>query len=196
MSNYDIVIAIFSLILTVGSCIYFVKQKIFGAFPVTLMLVIVIVMGSLCVKNGLRIVIIIYTILILLVAGMCFALEISMPKTKNHIAEDKENNDEDDGDEYVSNAMTVSAKFIVNEYTREPIESEKKYTNRAMNVTGTISRITNGREHSNIELDGMFLCVCPKGSVKNLREGQKVKITGTLKGKLLLDNCIMIKRPK
>ncbi len=101
----------------------------------------------------------------------------------------------DDEDEYISIAPTMTVKQIVNAYTLHTQEAEQKYTNKPMNVTGMITKITSGKTHSHVELDEMLICVCPKGSVKTLRPLQKVCITGTLRGKLLLDNCVMVKRP-
>ena len=103
--------------------------------------------------------------------------------------------DPDDEDEYISIAPTMTVRQIVNAYTLNLQEAEQKYTNRPMNVTGIITGITSGKKHSHIELDDMFMCVCPKGSVKSLKPLQKVCITGTLRGKLLLDDCVMVKHP-
>ena len=101
----------------------------------------------------------------------------------------------DDDDEYVSLAPTMTVRQIVNIYTLHAREAEQRYTNRPMNVTGRITKITSGKKHSHVELDEMFMCVCPKGSVKSLKPLQKVCITGMLRGKLLLDDCVMIKHP-
>ncbi len=103
--------------------------------------------------------------------------------------------DPDDGDEYISLAPTMSVKQIIKTYTRNLAEAEQKYTDRPMNVTGLITRITDGGKYSHVELDEIFICICPQGSVRNLKPLQKVCITGTLRGKFLLDNCVMIKHP-
>ena len=110
-------------------------------------------------------------------------------------AKRKHKHDPDDEDEYISIAPTMTVRQIVNAYNMNLQEAEQKYTNRPMNVTGIVTRITSGKKHSHVELDEMFMCVCPKGSVKSLKPLQKVCITGTLRGKLLLDNCVMVKHP-
>ena len=124
-------------------------------------------------------------VLLVVVAGL-FVYEMTLPAKPKRRRSGK---DSDDEDEYISIAPTMTVKQIVTQ------EAEQKYTNRPMNVTGRVTRITSGKKHSHVELDEMFMCVCPKGSVKSLKPLQKVCITGTLRGKLLLDNCVMVKHP-
>ena len=128
-------------------------------------------------------------VLLVIVAGL-FVYEMTLPAKPKRKRSGK---DSDDEDEYISIAPTMTVKQIVNAYTLHAQEAEQKYTNRPMNVTGRVTRITSGKKHSHVELDEMFMCVCPKGSVKSLKPLQKVCITGTLRGKLLLDNCVMVK---
>ena len=130
-------------------------------------------------------------VLLVVVAGL-FVYEMTLPAKPKRRRSGK---DSDDEDEYISIAPTMTVKQIVNAYTLHAQEAEQKYTNRPMNVTGRVTRITSGKKHSHVELDEMFMCVCPKGSVKSLKPLQKVCITGTLRGKLLLDNCVMVKHP-
>ena len=129
---------------------------------------------------------------LLVILVMLFVYEMTVP---NKPKRKRSGKDSDDEDEYISIAPTMTVKQIVNAYTLHAQEAEQKYTNRPMNVTGMVTRITSGKKHSHVELDEMFICVCPKGSVKSLKPLQKVCITGTLRGKLLLDNCVMVKHP-
>ena len=128
-------------------------------------------------------------VLLVIVAGL-FVYEMTLPAKPKRKRSGK---DSDDEDEYISIAPTMTVRQIVKAYTLHAQEAEQKYTNRPMNVTGMITKITSGKKHSHVELDEMFMCVCPKGSVKSLKPLQKVCITGTLRGKLLLDNCVMVK---
>ncbi len=130
-------------------------------------------------------------VLLVIVAGLC-VYEMTLPAKPKRKRSSKESDNED---EYISIAPTMTVKQIVKAYTLHAHEAEQRYTNRPMNVTGMITRITSGKKHSHVELDEMFMCVCPKGSVKSLKPLQKVCITGTLRGKLLLDNCVMVKHP-
>ena len=185
--------ALASLIISAGLGIYFVSRKIFGGLAVAVMMLFTIAINTVCVRLELRAVIMGYVILLLIICSMCFAYEISLPSSK---PQPKRRQDDDDGeDEYISTAPTMTVLQIVKEYTRSPQEAERRYTNSPMNVVGTISRITKGRNHSHVELDGMFMCVCPQGSVRSLRKGLRVSITGTLRGQLLLDDCVMVKHP-
>ncbi|MBQ7544043.1 MAG: hypothetical protein IJT02_03775 [Synergistaceae bacterium] len=102
---------------------------------------------------------------------------------------------DDDGGEYISTASTMTVREIVKAYTRDPQGAEKKLTNNPMNVTGRVTRIANGGNYSHVELDKVFMCICPQGSVKSLSVGTRVCITGTLRGKYLLDDCLMVKYP-
>ena len=174
-----------SLILSAGIGIYFVSHKIFSCLAVTVMMLLTIVVDTVCVRSNLKIVITGYTLLLLVICGMCLAHSIIM--THPH--------SDNDGDEYISTAPTMTVAQIVKEYTRNPKEAARRYTNSPMNVTGTISRITKGRKHSHVELNGMFMCVCPQGSVRSLWKGLRVSITGTLRGQFLLDDCVMVKHP-
>ena len=183
--------AMASLLLSAGLGIYFVSRKIFGGLAVTMMMLFTIAINTVCVRSELRAVIIGYVILLLIVSSMCFAYELSLPASEPKARRGQD----DDEDEYVSTAPTMTVRQIVKEYTRSPQDAERRYTNSPMNVVGTISRITKGRNHSHVELDGMFMCVCPQGSVRSLRKGLRVSITGTLRGQLLLDDCIMVKHP-
>ena len=178
--------ALASLLLSAGLGIYFISHKIFGCLAVTVMMLFSIVISTVCVRSDLRIVITGYTLLLLIICGMCIAQAIMMPSNGYRY---------DDGYEYISTAPTMTVLQIAKEYSRNPKEAAKRYTNSPMNVTGTISRITRSRKHSHVELDGMFMCVCPKGSVRSLRKGLQVSITGILRGQFLLDNCIMVKHP-
>ena len=145
------------------------------------------------VFTALKSVLIICGVLLVILAAL-LVYEMTLPPKKPAKPKHKRSiSDPDDEDEYVSLAPTMTVKQIVNAYTLHAQEAEQKYTNRPMNVTGMITRITSGKKHSHIELDEMFMCVCPKGSVKSLKPLQKVCITGTLRGKLLLDNCVMVK---
>ena len=189
--NLTSAFALASLILSAGLGIYFVSRKIFGGLAVTMMMLFTIAINTVCVRSGLQAVIIGYVILLLIISSMCFAYEMSLPASKPKVRRSQD----DDGDEYISTAPTMTVRQIVKEYTRSPQEAERRYTNSPMNVVGTISRITKGRNHSHVELDGMFMCVCPQGSVRSLRKGLRVSITGTLRGQLLLDDCVMVKHP-
>ena len=128
--------------------------------------------------------------IVLFAAGIVFSDRNSSERKSKASSEDP-----DDGDEYISLAPTMSVRQIFRAYTRNPSEAEQKYTDRPLNVTGLITRITDGGKYSHVELDEKFICICPQGSVRNLRPLQKVCITGTLRGKFLLDNCVMIKHP-
>ena len=183
--------ALASLLLSAGLGIYFISRKIFGYLAVTVMMLFTIAINTVCVRSELRAVIMGYVILLLIVCSMCFAYELSLPTVRPEHGRGQD----DDEDEYISTAPTMTVRQIVKEYTRSPQDAERRYTNSLMNVTGTISRITRGRKHSHVELDGMFMCVCPQGSVSSLRKGLQVSITGTLRGQFLLDNCIMVKHP-
>ena len=97
-------------------------------------------------------------------------------------------------DEYISLAPIMTVRQIVSAYTRAT-DAESKYTGFPMNVTGIITWITTGGKYSHVELDEKFMCLCPQGSVKNLKPLQKVCITGTLIGKYLLYDCVMVKHP-
>ena len=145
------------------------------------------------VFTALKSVLIACAVLFVIVAVL-LVYEMTLPAKKTPKPKHKRSiGDSDDDDEYISLAPTMTVRQIVNAYTLHSQEAEQKYTNRPMNVTGRITRITSGKKHSHVELDEMFICVCPKGSVKSLKPLQKVCITGTLRGKLLLDNCIMVK---
>ena len=183
--------ALASLVLSAGLGIYFVSRKIFGGIAVTVMMLFTIAINTVCVRSELRAVIIGYVILLLIVCSMCFLYEMSLPNSRPQA----KRRYDDDGEEYISTAPTMTVRQIMKEYTRSPQEAERRYTNSPMNVVGTISRITKGRNHSHVELDGMFMCVCPQGSVRSLRKGLRVNITGTLRGQLLLDDCVMVKHP-
>ena len=178
-----------SLIISAGLEIYFVRCKIFSGLAVVAMMLFTIAINSVGVRLGLRAVIIGYLILLLIVCSMCLGYEISLLDSKPKYDDDELE------DEYISTAPTMTVRQIVKEYTRSPQEAERRYTNRPMNVTGTISRITKGRKHSHVALDGMLMCVCPQGSVRSLRKGLQVSITGTLRGQFLLDDCVMVKHP-
>ena len=142
---------------------------------------------------ALKSVLIACAVLLVILAGL-LVYEMTLPAKKPPKPKRRHSvSDPDDDDEYVSLAPTMTVRQIVNAYTLHAQEAEQKYTNRPVNVTGIITRITNGKKHSHVELDEMFICVCPKGSVKSLKPLQKVCITGTLKGKLLLDDCVMVK---
>ena len=133
---------------------------------------------------------------LLVILAVLLVYEMTLPAKKPAKRKRKRSISEtDDEDEYVSLAPTMTVKQIVNAYTLHAQEAEQKFTNRPMNVTGRITGITSGKKYSHVELDAMFICVCPKGSVKSLKPLQKVCITGTLRGKLLLDNCVMVKHP-
>ena len=183
--------ALASLVISAGLGIYFVSRKIFGGLAVTVMMIFTIAINTVCVRSGLRAVIMGYTILLLVICSMCLLYEMSLPAGKSKARRGHD----DEEDEYISTAPTMTVRQIVNEYTRSPQDAGRRYTNSPMNVVGTISRITKGQKHSHVELDGMFMCVCPQGSVRSLRKGLRVSITGTLRGQLLLDDCVMVKHP-
>ncbi len=132
-------------------------------------------------------------LLVIIAAVLVYGMNLSPKKTPKRR---RSGTDSDDEDEYISIAPTMTVRQIVNAYTLHAQEAEKKYTDKPMNVTGLVTRITSGKKHSHVELDEMFMCVCPKGSVRSLRPLQKVCITGTLRGKFLLDNCVMVKHPR
>ena len=102
---------------------------------------------------------------------------------------------DDDGDEYISRAPTMTVREIVREYDRDPEGAAKTLTGSPMNVVGRVTSIADGGNFARVELDKVLMCVCPQGSVKSLSAGTRVCITGTLRGKYLLDKCIMVKYP-
>ena len=177
--------ALASLILSALTGIYFVSHKIFSCLAVTVMMLLTIVVDTVCVRSNLKIVITGYTLLLLVICGMCLAHSIMMTNPHN----------DNDAEEYISTAPTMTVRQIAKEFARNPKYAARHYVNAPLNVTGTISRITRGRNHSHLELDGVFMCVCPQGSVRSLRKGLRVSITGTLRGQFLLDDCVMVKHP-
>ena len=183
-------LALVSLVLSLGTGIYFVSRRIFGVGAVFLMIMLTLAVIGVSVRSGFVIVIAGYIALQAIMCVMCFLHEAMMPgkpsrKTARRNKKSPDDADNDDDDEYISVAPTMTVRQIVSEYTRDPDGAEAKYTNMPMNVTGLITRITTGRTHSHVELDEKFMCVCPQGSVKNLKPLQKVCITGTLRGKYL-----------
>ena len=193
------ILSIISCVLSLGTGIYFVSRKIFGMGAIFMMLLLTFAVIGVSVRSGFVIVIAGYVALQAIMCVLCFLHEAMIPAKPSRKTARKHNNtpdDEDNDDEYISIAPTMTVRQIVSEYTRDPDAAEAKYTNMPMNVTGLITRITTGRTHSHVELDEKFMCVCPQGSVKNLKPLQKVCITGTLRGKYLLDDCVMVKRPR
>ena len=191
------VLAVVSFMLSIGTGIYFVSRKIFGFLAVFVMMMITIAVISVSVRSGLVIVIGGYIALQLMLCVLCFVHEAMMPvkPSRRRKKGRRGNQDDEDVDEYISIAPTMSVRQIVSAYTRDPAGAEARYTGFPMNVTGLITRITNGGKYSHVELDEKFICVCPQGSVSNLKPLQKVCITGTLMGKYLLDDCVMVKHP-
>ena len=195
------ILSVISCVLSLGTGIYFVSRKIFGMGAIFMMLLLTFAVIGVSVRSGFVIVIAGYIALQAVMCVLCFLHEAMMParpsrKTSRRHKKSPNDIDDDDDDEYISVAPTMTVRQIVSEYTRDPDAAEAKYTNMPMNVTGLITRITTGRTHSHVELDEKFMCVCPQGSVKNLKPLQKVCITGTLRGKYLLDDCVMVKRPR
>lgn len=195
--NITNALAFLSVIISAGLGIYFMTRKIFGGLGIFIMMFFTLCISGVSVSSGLRIVIIGYLVIELILCVMCFIYEMTIPG-KNKSGRKRSNYDSDDDedeDEYISTAPTMSVRQIVNEYTKNPQEAEAKYTDKPMNVTGLITKINMGGKHSHVELDEMFMCICPQGSVRSLKPLQKVCITGTLRGKYLLDDCVMVKRP-
>ena len=184
-----------SLVMTAGLGIYFVSRRILGGLAVAVMTAFTLAVTAVSMRSGIWVVAAGYDFILVILCVMCAAYEVMMP-AKPHVVRRRKHHDTDDGeDEYISVAPTMSVRQIVREYTRDPAGAEARYTDRPMNVTGVITRITTGGKYSHVELDEMFMCVCPQGSVRSLKPFQKVCITGTLRGKLLLDDCVMVKYP-
>ena len=162
-----------------------------------MMMLLTFAVIGLSVRSGFVIVIAGYIALQSIMCLMCFLHEAMISESPSRgKSKRRAGREPEDDDEYISTAPTMTVRQIVNAYTINPKEAEDNYTNRPMNVTGLITRITTGRTHSHVELDEKFMCVCPQGSVKNLKPLQKVCVTGTLRGKFLLDDCVMVKRPR
>ncbi|MBQ7155947.1 MAG: hypothetical protein IJR85_10405 [Synergistaceae bacterium] len=194
--NIVIILALCAVLGFAGVSAYFVARKILGVAGVTVMMVLVFGIVGVCVRAKSWIVLAGLNMLLCIIVGLCLILELSMPSNKPSRKRKKRKNDEeDDGDEYISTAQTMTVREIVNEYTKNPAEAERVYTNTPLNVIGRVTKITNGEKHSHVELEGVFMCVCPQGSVRSLSTGVRVSITGTLRGKYLLDDCLMVKYP-
>ena len=193
--NVTSMFALASFVLSMGLGIYFLSRKIFTGLAVTVMMLLTALIATISVRSGLKILVIGYTVLLLIVCGLCFVLEMSMPAPSRRKHKRGQDDNDDEDDEYISTAPTMTVRQIRKAYTNNPDEAERRYTNNPMNVTGIISRVTNSENYSHVELDGIFLCICPQGSVRSLRAGMRVSITGILRGQLLLDDCVMVKHP-
>ena len=189
--NVVIILALCAVLGFAGVSAYFMARKVFGVLGVTVMMVIVFGIVSVSVRAKSWIVLAGLNMLLCVVAALCLLMETSLHDGESS----RRKNDEDDGDEYISTAPTMTVREIVNEYTRNLQEAERRYTDSPMNVIGRVTKITNGEKHSHVELEGVFMCVCPQGSVRSLSTGVRVSITGTLNGKYLLDDCLMVKYP-
>ena len=192
--NVVIILALCAALGFAGVGAYFIARKILGALGVSVMMVLVFGVIGVSVSYGSWIVLAGLNVLLCVVVALCLMMELSIADDKPSRKRRKKN-DEDDGDEYVSMAETMTVREIVNKYTKNPVEAERMYTNTPLNVIGRVTKITNGEKHSHVELEGVFMCVCPQGSVRSLSTGVRVSITGTLRGKYLLDNCLMVKYP-
>ena len=192
--NVVIILALCAALGFAGVGAYFIARKVLGALGVTVMMVLVFGVIGVCVNAGSWIVLAGVNVLLCVVVALCLMMELSIPDDKPSRKRRKKD-DEDDGDEYVSMAETMTVREIVNEYTKNQAEAERMYTNTPLNVIGRVTKITNGEKHSHVELEEVFMCVCPQGSVRSLSTGVRVSITGTLRGKYLLDNCLMVKYP-
>ena len=190
--NVVIILALCAVLGFAGVSAYFMARKIFGVLGVTVMMVMVFGIVAVCVRAQSWIVLAGLNILLCVIAALCLFLEASFHDGKSSR---KKKDDEDDGEEFISTAPTMTVREIVNEYTRNLQEAERRYTDAPMNVIGRVTKITNGEKHSHVELEGVFMCVCPQGSVRSLSTGVRVSITGTLRGKYLLDDCLMVKYP-
>ena len=192
--NVVIILALCAALGFAGISAYFVARKVFGIVGVSVMMVLVFGVIAVCVRAKSWIVLAGLNVLMLIIFALCLMMELSLhdgePSRKR-----KDSDDEDEGDEYISTAPTMTVREIVNEYTRNLQEAERMYTDSPMNVIGRVTKITNGEKHSHVELEGVFMCVCPQGSVRSLSTGVRVSITGTLRGKYLLDDCLMVKYP-
>ena len=185
-------LALLSVVLSAGLAVYFVKRKVFGGLGAALTVLVSVCVSAVCVRTKSDVAAACFALVLMVLAGMCLALELSVSdKTPPR----RRKADDDDEDEYISTASTMTVREIVNAYTSSPQSAEKRLTNTPMNVTGRVTRIANGGNYSHVELDKVFMCICPQGSVKSLSVGTKVCITGTLRGKLLLDDCVMVKYP-
>ena len=192
--NVVIILALCAALGFAGVGAYFIARKILGALGVSVMMVLVFGVIGVSVSYGSWMVLAGLNILLCLVVALCLMMELSIPEDKPSRKRSK-NDDEDEGDEYISTAETMTVREIVNEYTKNPVEAERMYTDRPLNVIGRVTKITNGEKHSHVELEEVFMCVCPQGSVRSLSTGVRVSITGTLRGKYLLDDCLMVKYP-
>lgn len=181
--------------LSAGIGTYFVSRKIFGFSAVFVIMIITLAVVSMSVRYRLAIIVGGYIALQMILCVLCFMHEAMMPgrPSRRQKRKRRAGNDSDEEDEYISIAPTMTVREIVKAYTRDPQEAEAKYTDKPMNVTGLITRITTGGTYSHVELDEKFICICPQGSVSKLKPLQKVCITGILRGKYLLDNCVMVK---
>lgn len=192
--NVVIILALCAALGFAGVSAYFIARKVMGAVGVTVMMVMVFGIIGVCIRSRSWIVLAGLNMLLCVMVALCLMMELSIPESKPSRKRRKKS-DDDEGDEYISTAATMTVREIVNEYTKNQAEAERVYTDRPMNVIGRVTKITNGEKHSHVELEGVFMCVCPHGSVRSLSTGVRVSITGTLRGKYLLDDCLMVKYP-
>ena len=187
-----IILALCAVLGFAGVSAYFMARKVFGVLGVTVMMVIVFGVVAVSVRAQSWIVLAGLNVLLLIIFALCLIMEVSLHDGESSR---RRKDDEDDGEEFISTAPTMTVREIVNEYTRNLQEAERRYTDSPMNVIGRVTKISNGEKHSHVELEGVFMCVCPQGSVRSLSTGVRVSITGTLRGKYLLDDCLMVKYP-
>ena len=194
MNVVNYVCALLSFMLALGLSIYFLKRSLLGELSVILFVTLSVAVMILSLWRGLLLLNVSWTVLLLILCAGCFVYDSTLEKPKPVKGKKRKASlYADDDDEYVTAAPTMTVKQIVSEYTRNPDEAEKRLTDNPMNVIGLITKISDGGTYSHIELDEKFLCICPQGSVRNLKPLQKVCITGTLRGKYLLDDCLMVK---
>jgi hypothetical protein len=101
----------------------------------------------------------------------------------------------------VSNSSASAAAQLVKAYKDNPIAADAEYRDKPITVTGTVTNIDREMmQHPYLIIDDAIQCVFPKESeanVANLKKGQRVTVTGEVKGKhfirVLIEDCALEK---
>jgi hypothetical protein len=102
-------------------------------------------------------------------------------------------------------SYTINAAVLAEEYNRNPDVSDKKYIDRIIQVTGTISEITTDQNKSKVIIlrennsSSGVLCTLSDNSSKNAQKyhvGNTITIKGTCTGMLfevVLNKCVIVR---
>ncbi|MDO5969807.1 hypothetical protein Q4Q35_08305 [Flavivirga aquimarina] len=120
-----------------------------------------------------------WKILIILI-GLCIAAYLYIYKDHRNI-------------ETEAPVFTVTASLISSEFSKTPLESEKKYLNKTILVSGVISEVNQ----NDLTLNDIVFCQF-SNSVNSLKIESKIKIKGRVIGyddlleQIKLDQCLII----